>query len=180
MVFLVFLRLQIYTIYIMDEIIEIRPIKFEDNIAIANIIKNTLIEYNGNKPGTAFNDKSLNNMFETYDKKNAIYFIALLNNTLVGGCGINLLDGGESSICELQKMYMSPQARGKKIGKRLLEKCIDFAIKSGFKKCYLATLPHLPAAPNLYSLYGFKNINHPMGNTGHTACDVWMLKELNQ
>jgi len=163
----------------MVETLEIRPIQLSDNFAIATIIKETLIEFDGNKPGTAFNDISLNNMFETYNRKNAVYFVALLNNTIIGGCGIQSLDGDDSNTCELQKMYMSPQARGKKIGKKLLEKCIKFAKEANFEKCYLETFPHMSTAINLYKMNGFNSINKPMGNTGHGACDVWMLKDLN-
>ncbi len=162
----------------MVEIIKIRPIELGDNVMIANIIKNTLIEFDGNKPGTAFNDESLNNMYKAYNSENAIYFVALLNNTIIGGCGIKSLDDGNSKTCELQKMYMSPQARGKKIGKSLLNKCVKFARNVDYKKCYIETFPHMTAAINLYKMNGFKLINHSMGNTGHNACDVWLLKDL--
>ena len=30
----------------------------------------------------------------------------------------------------------------------------------------------------LYLNKGFKYINSPLGNTGHNACPVWMLKKL--
>jgi len=173
-------KAQIYTIYIMTETIEIRTIELNDNKAIASIIKNTLIEFGGNKPGTAFNDISLNNMFEAYNYPKAAYFIATLNKKPVGGCGIKALDGGETHICELQKMYIASNARGKKIGKKLLNTCLEFAKKAGFKMCYIETFPHMYAAINIYKMNGFEMIDHPMGNTGHNACEVWMLKNLNQ
>lgn len=162
----------------MTETIVIRPIELADNKAIATIIKNTLIEFDGNKQGTAFYDDSLQNMHDAYTQKNAIYFVALHKDKPIGGCGIKSLDGGDTSICELQKMYISPSARGKKFGKKLLEKCLKFAKKAGYKKCYLETFPHMHAAINLYKMNGFEKINQPMGNTGHDACDVWMLRNL--
>lgn len=162
----------------MGETIKIRPIEFNDNSAIAKIIKNTLIEFDGNKPGTAFNDESLSNMFEAYNLENANYFVALLNNTIIGGCGIKSLDNGDSKTCELQKMYISPQARGKKIGRSLLNKCIKFAKNAGFEKCYIETFPHMTTAINLYKMNGFKHLDYALGNTGHNACDVWLLKNL--
>ena len=76
-------------------------------------------------------------------------------------------------------MYISPTARGLKIGKQLLEICIDFAIKVGYKQCYLETFPHMYAAIKLYKQNDFYIINKALGSTGHTACDVWMLKDLN-
>jgi putative acetyltransferase len=163
----------------MVDFLEIRPIKKDDNNSIATIIKNTLIEYDGDKPGTAFYDKSLDNMFDAYNREKTIYFVALLNNVIIGGCGINTLDNDNSNTCELQKMYLSPQARGRKIGKNLLIRCVEFAKNVGFEKCYIETFPQMKAAISLYKMNGFKNINHSMGNTGHNACNIWMLKELN-
>ena len=73
---------------------------------------------------------------------------------------------------------MKPEARGKKIGKRLILASLDFAKKAGYKKCYLETFPNITAAIRLYEKNGFGRIDAPMGNTWHYACNVWMLKEL--
>jgi putative acetyltransferase len=163
----------------MNEIIEIRPIKPMDNDAIKSIIKNALIEFDSDKPGTAFFDKSLENLYEAYQNNRAIYFVALLNGKLIGGCGIDTLENADTNICELQKMYLSPEARGKKIGKKLLVKCLNYAKEANYKQCYLESFPYMISAINLYLENGFKKLDKPLGNTGHTACDVHMLLDLN-
>jgi putative acetyltransferase len=33
-------------------------------------------------------------------------------------------------------------------------------------------------AQTLYKKVGFEYIQHPMGNTGHSSCPVWMTKSL--
>lgn len=162
----------------LDEIL-IRPITQEDNETIATIIKNTLIEFDGDKPGTAFNDESLLNMFDAYQNEKEEYYVALLNSELVGGCGIKQLDNEISGVCELQKMYIAPKARSKKIGKKLLDVCLDFAIKAGYEQCYLETFSTMDDALNLYRKNGFQIIPKPIGNTGHRACNTWLLKDLN-
>lgn len=162
-----------------DEIL-IRPITQKDNEAIASIIKNTLIEFDGDKPGTAFNDKSLLNMYEAYQKEKEEYYVAILSGELVGGCGIKHLDNEISEICELQKMYISPKARGKKIGKKLLDVCLDFAELTGYKQCYLETFSTMYGALTLYKKNGFRLIEKPIGNTGHKSCNTWLLKDLNK
>ena len=158
--------------------ITIREIIKTDNPQISGIIKSVLTELAYNIKGTAFYDAETDNMFEAYTSKKSVYYVALLNNEIVGGCGINPLQNGDASICELQKMYILPKARGKKIGKQLIDKCLEFATKAAYKKCYLETFPRMTAAINLYKKNGFKKIDKSLGNTCHYSCNVWMLKDL--
>jgi len=30
----------------------------------------------------------------------------------------------------------------------------------------------------MYKMAGFRSIDHPMGNSGHFGCDIWMIKDL--
>jgi len=32
----------------------------------------------------------------------------------------------------------------------------------------------------MYEKAGFRSINHPMGNSGHFGCDIWMLLDLQE
>ncbi len=160
--------------------IEIRKILPKDNKVISQIIKSVLTELNYNITGTAYYDKETDAMYEAYQGKNAIYYVAILNDEIIGGCGISQLKNGNNNICELQKMYLLPKSRGKKIGKLLVAKSIDFAIKAGYKQCYLETFPGMYAAISLYRKNGFKQIDKSIGNTCHYACNVWMLKELSK
>jgi putative acetyltransferase len=52
------------------------------------------------------------------------------------------------------------------------------AKQSGFQKMYLETMPELTRAIPMYQKNGFHFINSSLGNSGHTGCDVWMLKDL--
>ncbi len=158
--------------------IYIREIQINDNNAIEFIIKNVLTELNYNVKGTAYYDKETEKMFEAYQDSKSIYFIALLNNEIIGGCGIKQLNNENNSFCELQKMYLLPKARGKKIGKMLIEKSINAAKKIGYKICYLETFPDMKAAIRLYQKNGFYHLNQPLGHTSHYACNVWMQKDL--
>jgi len=71
--------------------VAIRLIQPNDNKTIASIIKSVLTELNYNLKGTAFYDKETDNMFEAYQSKKAVYYVAILNNEIIGGCGINQL-----------------------------------------------------------------------------------------
>jgi putative acetyltransferase len=117
-------------------------------------------------------------MFEAYQNQKQAYFVAELGGNIVGGSGIKGLKGSDACICELQKLYLLPAARGLGIGRALTEKCIEFAIREGYKKCYLETFPNMQSAINLYVKLGFKELDSPLGNTGHGGCDVWMVKNI--
>ena len=59
-----------------------------------------------------------------------------------------------------------------------MERCIDAAKKAGYKKVYLETMPELIAAIPMYEQFGFTYLSGPLGNSGHTGCDIWMIKLL--
>ena len=156
----------------------IREIKKEDNVALAEVIRSVLIEKEVPKTGTAFEDKELDMMFETYQDKKSVYYVLVSDGNVLGGGGITPLRGGDAKVCELQKMYFSSDARGKGMGRAMIEKCLDFAKAEGFELCYLETMPNMHTAQKLYQKVGFEYINHAMGNTGHCSCSVWMTKSL--
>jgi len=157
----------------------IRAINKNDNPKIAQVIRSIFIADNYPKTGTAFADKQLDSMYETYLATNAIYFV--LENQLgdiVGGAGIAPLENENKTICELQKMYFLPEVRGKGLGKKLILLCLQTAKIFGYTQCYLETLPEMRIAQKLYTSVGFEYLCAPMGTTGHTNCPVWMIKNL--
>jgi putative acetyltransferase len=75
-------------------------------------------------------------------------------------------------------MYLNASARGKGLGKRMIEKCLEFAKEAGYRQVYLETMPELQKAVHVYEKFGFRYLDGPMGNTGHFGCTIWMLKDL--
>ena len=128
--------------------------------------------------GTAYADRELDNMYQAYSIPRSIYFVVQFNDQILGGAGIMPLNKGAENICELQKMYLDPKARGKGVGTDLLDLCLSFARENNFSLCYLETMPYMLDAQELYRKNGFIYINNPMGDTGHYSCPVWMTKEL--
>lgn len=157
---------------------KIRDIRKEDNAAVAEIIRFVLTEFSVPKEGTAFADLSLDAMYEEYNRSDSKYFVVENEGRILGGSGIFPLSGEESQICELQKMYFLEEIRGIGMGRRLIEHCLNQARLSGYKYCYLETLPKMTAAQELYKKTGFRYLHKPLGNTGHHACTVWMIKDL--
>ena len=156
----------------------IREIKPTDNIGISRVIRSGILEMGAPKIGTAYEDKATDSMFETYQREKVIYFVLEHKNQVIGGAGIAKLDNCEANICELQKMYFLPIARGKGLGSLLISKCLDKAKEFGFESCYLETMPYMEAAQKLYKKNGFLNLDKPIGGTGHYSCTIWMLKKI--
>jgi len=156
----------------------IREIQINDNQKLAAVIRGILVEFGVPKVGTAYADSALDKMYETYDSKKSCYFVLVNGQKILGGAGIMQLQNSEENICELQKMYLSPEVRGKNLGKQMIEFCLEKAIEFKYEKCYLETLPYMVGARKLYKKVGFKSLESPLGDTGHYSCNMWMLKTL--
>lgn len=156
----------------------IRKIEPKDNLKIASVIRNVFEELDAPKVGTAYADPHLTTLFEVYQADNQIYFVVEKDEIILGGCGIGNLIDEEIKTCELQKMYLAKEARGKGIANELMQKCLVFAKQAGYDKCYIETLPFMKDAQKLYVKSGFTYIDAPLGSTGHNACDVFMIKDL--
>ena len=158
--------------------IKLRTIQKEDNVQLAQIIRDTLTEFKANKPGTVYYDETTDQLFELFQKPGSIYYVALMDDEIVGGGGIYPSDGLPNGTCELVKMYLLPEARGIGLGKRIIEECLAFAKENGYLQVYIESMPELENALKVYEKFGFKYISAPLGNTGHHGCEKWMLRSL--
>lgn len=158
--------------------ISIRFIQPADNPALAKIVRDTLAEFGANHPGTVYYDPTTDALYELFQKEGAGYFVATIDDKIVGGGGIYPTDGLPNDTCELVKMYLLSEARGLGLGKTLIEKNLSFAKEKGYKHVYLETMPELKQALNVYAKFGFEYLKGPMGNSGHTGCSLWMLKKI--
>lgn len=153
----------------------IREIQPRDNGIVELIIRNCLIEFNGNREGTAWQDPDLCRFSEIYNTVDRKYWVAETDR-VVGGVGIAPLDGVDG-VCELQKMYCVSEMRGTGIAHQLIQTALEYA-KNYYDRCYLETFGNMIAAQKFYEKYGFTRIDKPLGNTGHYACDVLYIKDL--
>jgi len=156
----------------------IREIQFEDNSQLEAVIKTAFLELELPLTGTVYEDKETTQMFESYKEDTAIYFVIENDGIVKGGAGIKALRSEDASVCELQKMYLSSDLRGKGYGNKLMKLCLDTAKSMGYKQCYLETLSKLKNAQKLYKQHGFEYLEMSMGNTGHSSCGVRMIKTL--
>lgn len=153
----------------------IREIQSKDNGSVELIIRNCLIEFNGNREGTAWEDPDLCRFSEIYNTDDRKYWVAE-SDKIVGGVGIAPLAGADG-VCELQKMYCIPEVRSTGVSHKLIEIALNYA-KKYFERCYLETFGNMIAAQKFYEKYGFARIDKPLGNTGHYGCDILYIKDL--
>lgn len=159
--------------------INIRPIRLEDNNALASIIRGILTEFKADKPGTVFFDPTTDELFQLFSRANAMYFVAELNGEIVGGSGVFPTAGLPEGYCELVKLYLLPEMRGHGLGLKLMNHCFEKSINLGFSYIYLETMPELHNAIGLYEKAGFTYLPGPLGQSGHFGCDLWMIKNLH-
>ena len=153
----------------------IRPIESKDNAQVESVIRTCLIEFGGNREGTAWCDPDLGRFSEVYAGEKRVYWVVEdEQGVVVGGSGIGPLT---EEVCELQKMYLLPEVRGIGVGKNLMELCLNFA-KQYYSKCYIETFGNMLAANRFYQKFGFCKLEQPFLQTEHFSCDVWYIKEL--
>lgn len=156
----------------------IRPIRADDDAAVAAIIRAVMPEFGAVGAGFAINDPEVDWMSRAYDSPRSAYFVVEREGIVLGGGGVAPLEGGPGDTCELRKMYFLPAARGLGAGSAMMARCLEAARGFGFARCYLETLCGMDAAMKLYERSGFRRIDAPLGATGHGGCNTFYLREL--
>ncbi|WOE30505.1 MULTISPECIES: bifunctional helix-turn-helix transcriptional regulator/GNAT family N-acetyltransferase [unclassified Acinetobacter] len=161
--------------------IQIRPIQAQDNLAIAEVIRQSFRDHQiDHLEGVSLNDPGLECLSEIYAIPRAGYWVIEVQGQVKGGVGLAPLQGASSAYVELQKLYIDRDITGLGIGRRLIQFALDQASAWGYHYCYLETLHELSAALGLYQAYGFKLLDQRIGNTGHNSCGICMLKDLKK
>ncbi|AVH27863.1 MULTISPECIES: bifunctional helix-turn-helix transcriptional regulator/GNAT family N-acetyltransferase [Vibrio] len=156
----------------------LRPLTKADNPQVADVIRKVSAEYGLTADkGYGVADPTLDDMYSVYNQCGAAYWVIEHRGEIVGGGGFAPL-AGEPNVCELQKMYFLPQTRGHGLAKRIVALSLQLAKQLGYQQCYLETTECLREAVGLYEKLGFEHLDAPLGQTGHDACEVVMLKVL--
>lgn len=156
----------------------IEEIKPQHDAKIGQIIKQVGAEFGAIGEGFGPSDPEVTAMSQHYNDASASrYFVATINNDIVGGSGIAAFNGSNET-CELRKLFLLAESRGLGIGQKLTQDCLKYAKYKGYRNCYLDTLSSMKSAIALYEKLGFKHLDKPLAGTIHNGCDVWMLMEL--
>lgn len=109
-----------------------------------------------------------------HDPKRECLWIAEQDGERIGS--VMIVDAGED-MAQLRILLVEPKARGGGIGKRLIDECLDFSNRAGYKKIKLWTQSNLDAAQHLYVKSGFQLVEEkPHKSFGHDlVAQIWEL-----
>ncbi len=99
--------------------------------------------------------------------------VALENDEVLGMVAYHRLT---SKRCEMKRLYLTPNARGRHLGERLVETIIEHAKSSGYEEMVLDTIKPLKAAVSLYRKLGFEECEAYYDNPMEDV--VYMRKKL--
>jgi DNA-binding MarR family transcriptional regulator/GNAT superfamily N-acetyltransferase len=113
---------------------------------------------------------------ENYNPARERCWIAESDGQIVGS--IFLVEKSKA-VSKLRLLLVEPSARGMGIGKRLVDECIRFARKAGYKTMMLWTQSELPAARKIYQHAGFQlggEEPHDSWGRNNLVAETWKLK----
>ncbi len=132
-------------------------------------------EYGFDETFEALVAEILARFIQNYDHKRERIWIAEQDGERVGSV---MIAHTGNKVAQLRLFLVEPKVRGKGIGKRLIDECIDFSKRSRYRKIKLWTQSTLLAARHLYSKAGFERTEQkPHTSFGHDLiAEVWELK----
>ncbi|MCT1796919.1 GNAT family N-acetyltransferase [Helcococcus kunzii] len=136
----------------------IRKTSPKDNQTLAKIIRKNLEEHHLDIAGMAYFDSNLDNLSEYYNQLNTnrVYYVILDDNeNLLGGVGMEAFENIDNCV-EMQKLYLSDEAKGQGLGVKLVQYIEEKAKEQGYSKMYLESHSNLKAAISLYKKMGYK------------------------
>lgn len=110
-----------------------------------------------------------------HDPKRECIWIAEQDGERIGA--VMIVDAGDQ-VAQLRLLLVEPKARGKGIGKRLINECINFSRRNRYRKIKLWTQSNLLEARHLYAKAGFELVEEsPHKSFGHyLIAEFWELQ----
>jgi putative acetyltransferase len=134
----------------------IRPATNRDLPRIRAVLLSVRSEF-GVVDETDVSDNDLTDLERNYFARGGVFEVVedTRSNQIVGCAGLLPLSSRRAELC---KMYILSSARGRGLGKRMLEDLLDAARGSGFAEVWLETNSALTTATGLYQKYGFRPV----------------------
>ncbi|MBD5106284.1 MAG: GNAT family N-acetyltransferase [Lachnospiraceae bacterium] len=118
-------------------------------------------------------DEEIKHLETKYGVPYGRLYLAYCDGEAAGCIGLRKID---EQNCEMKRLYVRTQFRGKKIGEEMVQKIIMDAKEIGYSYMLLDTLPFLERAILLYKKFGFYTIecynNSPMSTSIYMKLDL--------
>lgn len=151
----------------------IRPWTPADREAAAVVIGDTLAEYGLTwEPSGA--DRDVLEVEASYIDVGGEFWVIEQQGQIVGTAAYYGVERGEKAV-EIRKMYLSPTARGKGLGRYLLQELENAIASRGFQVIWIETASVLKEAVKLYESSGYQ----PATGVETARCDRIYVKFLS-
>jgi ribosomal protein S18 acetylase RimI-like enzyme len=87
-----------------------------------------------------------------YAPPSGCLLLAMVDDAPAGSVAVRDLGGG---TCEMKRLFVAPEARGRGVGGMLVEEAIRRGERAGYRRMVLDTLPEMVGALALYRRHGF-------------------------
>ena len=132
---------------------QVREIHSSDVPAAIALVRQTLGEFGLQFCEGSATDAQMHGLPGSYRDHGGEFFVVLnAGGELLGTAGVMPVAPG---VYELRKMYLRPASRGRGVGRRLFEACIDFCRAQQATSVVLDTLHEMKAAIAFYEKNGF-------------------------
>ncbi len=135
--------------------IKIRKVESQEEI---RMIRELLLEYGRIRnfdEALGDYDYELANLPGEYAQPEGNLLLAIYDEKLVGCVALRKID---DTICEMKRLYVKEEFRGKRIGYALVQNIIENAKEVGYRSMRLDNHPWMKEAESLYKLFGFVEI----------------------
>ena len=148
--------------------------------------RDTFAEVNTKEDMKIYLDKafSRDQLIKEINDPDVTFILALDAETVVGYAKIKAEENRSELIeepsIEIERIYTLKDYLGKRVGKLLMETCLDIAAERGYKLVWLGVWEYNPRAIAFYEKWGFEKFgSHPflLGNDLQT--DLLMKKKLD-
>lgn len=109
----------------------------------------------------------------TLQQPDIVFLVAREGGELLGFGAV----ADRDDYAEIKRMYLAPSARGRKLGRRILQALETHAAQRGQSCFRLETGVHQPEAIGLYRSAGYREIG-PFGSYGPDPLSLFMEKRL--
>ena len=97
-------------------------------------------------------DDELEHLQEKYGAPEGSIYILTADGTDIGCIALRKID---DAVCEVKRVFLQMDYRGKGLGKMMMERVIEDARRAGYREMVLDTLPIMTGACGLYDRMGF-------------------------
>jgi len=87
----------------------------------------------------------------------ALFVAKAPDGTIIGCVGLRAFD--DNGRCEMKRLYVLPEGRGKSVGSALVGRVVEAAVAAGYTEMLLDTLPTMTGAIKLYRAAGFEEVS---------------------